>query len=148
MDRKVRAKGVQIGKAMLTMLAVVAELDRENMRARQMAGIERAKAEGKSLGRPSKINPALVKAWRIEHRRNREPLRHQHHLGEAGLRLLKPFLSSVGAMRQIRQQTVLVRSAKCWSIAGLEVVVQTPTIGAGNAGADRPARRSVMTALR
>lgn len=75
-----RAKGVQIisdregfdlstpiGKAMLTMLAAVAELDRENIRARQMAGIERAKAEGKPLGRPAKIDAANVKAWRAEH---------------------------------------------------------------------------------
>jgi DNA invertase Pin-like site-specific DNA recombinase len=39
------------GKLMLTMLAAVAELERENLKARQLAGLERAKAEGKALGR-------------------------------------------------------------------------------------------------
>ena len=34
------------GKLMLTMLAAVAELERENLKARQLAGLERAKAEG------------------------------------------------------------------------------------------------------
>src|SRR5690606_38529267 len=39
-----------IGKAMLTMLAAMAELERANIKARQMAGIERARAEGRNLG--------------------------------------------------------------------------------------------------
>lgn len=72
-----QAKGVQIiskregfdlstpiGKAMLTMLAAVAELDRSNIKARQMAGIERAKAEGRALGKAKSINDAEVAAWR------------------------------------------------------------------------------------
>lgn len=56
------------GKLMLTMLAAVAELERENIKARQMAGIERARAEGKRLGREKKIEDATVAAWRHEHR--------------------------------------------------------------------------------
>ena len=40
------------GTLMLTMLAAVAELERENLKARQLAGLERAKAEGKALGGP------------------------------------------------------------------------------------------------
>ncbi|PTU64467.1 resolvase [Chromobacterium sp. Panama] len=56
-----------IGKAMLTMLAAVAELERGNIKARQMAGIERAKAEGKALGRVKTIDDAAVKAWRTKH---------------------------------------------------------------------------------
>ena len=55
------------GKLMLTMLAAVAELERENIKARQMAGIERARAEGKRLGREKKIDDATVAAWRHEH---------------------------------------------------------------------------------
>lgn len=55
-----------IGKAMLTMLAAVAELERDNIKARQMAGIERAKAEGKALGREKVINDAEVARWRQE----------------------------------------------------------------------------------
>ena len=53
-----------MGKAMLTMLAAVAELERSNIRARQMAGIERARAEGRNLGRPSKIDKQQVAEWR------------------------------------------------------------------------------------
>lgn len=53
-----------IGKAMLTMLAAVAELERSNIKARQMAGIQRAKAEGKKLGRTKTIDDAAVAHWR------------------------------------------------------------------------------------
>ncbi len=52
------------GKFMLTMLAAVAELERENIKARQMAGIERARAEGKNLGREKVINDDAVRQWR------------------------------------------------------------------------------------
>jgi len=55
------------GKLMLTMLAAVAELERENIKARQMAGIERARAEGKRLGREKKIDDATVATWRQTH---------------------------------------------------------------------------------
>ncbi|MDY0035747.1 MAG: recombinase family protein [Zoogloea oleivorans] len=74
-----RAKGVSVvsmregfdlatpaGKLMLTMLAAVAELERENLKARQFAGLERAKAEGKHLGRTKAIDDAAVLAWRAE----------------------------------------------------------------------------------
>lgn len=53
-----------IGKAMLTMLAAVAELERSNIKARQMAGIARAKAEGRALGRGKTIDDAAVAQWR------------------------------------------------------------------------------------
>ena len=55
-----------MGKAMLTMLAAVAELERSNIKARQMAGIARAKAEGKALGREKTIDDASVAQWRRE----------------------------------------------------------------------------------
>ncbi len=55
-----------IGKAMLTMLAAVAELERSNIKARQMAGIAKAKAEGKALGREKTIDDAAVAVWRKE----------------------------------------------------------------------------------
>lgn len=54
------------GKLMLTMLAAVAELERENLRARQLAGLERARAEGRNLGRTKLIDDAAVVAWRTE----------------------------------------------------------------------------------
>jgi len=53
-----------MGKAMLTMLAAVAELERSNIKARQMAGIERARAEGRNLGRPVSIDKKAVAEWR------------------------------------------------------------------------------------
>lgn len=55
-----------IGKAMLTMLAAVAELERSNIKLRQMAGIAKAKAEGKALGREKTIDDAAVVIWRKE----------------------------------------------------------------------------------
>lgn len=55
------------GKLMLTMLAAVAELERENLKSRQLAGLERAKAEGKALGRTKAIDDAAVAAWRADH---------------------------------------------------------------------------------
>ena len=45
------------GKLMLTMLAAVAEMERDLIVERTQAGLARAKAEGKTLGRPSKTTP-------------------------------------------------------------------------------------------
>ncbi|KZN15186.1 recombinase family protein [Marinomonas sp. TW1] len=53
-----------IGKAMLTMLSAVAELERSNIKARQMAGIERARAEGRNLGKEKVIDDNAVAEWR------------------------------------------------------------------------------------
>ncbi|RUO63250.1 Site-specific DNA recombinase [Pseudidiomarina planktonica] len=54
------------GKLLLTMLAGLAELERKNIKARQMSGINRAKAEGKSLGRRKTIDNRAVLIWRSE----------------------------------------------------------------------------------
>jgi DNA invertase Pin-like site-specific DNA recombinase len=45
------------GKMMLTMLAAVAEMERDLLVERTHAGLERAKAEGKTLGRTPKTTP-------------------------------------------------------------------------------------------
>jgi len=45
------------GKLMLTMLAAVAEMERDLLVERTQAGLTRAKSEGKTLGRPSKTTP-------------------------------------------------------------------------------------------
>jgi DNA invertase Pin-like site-specific DNA recombinase len=50
------------GKLMLTMLAAVAEMERDLIVERTQAGLARAKAEGKILGRPSKTTPEQRKA--------------------------------------------------------------------------------------
>lgn len=44
------------GKLLLSMLAAVAEMERDLLIERTQAGLARAKAEGKQLGRPSKIS--------------------------------------------------------------------------------------------
>ena len=46
------------GKLLLSMLAAVAELERDLLVERTQAGLARAKAEGKKLGRPSKTSPS------------------------------------------------------------------------------------------
>jgi putative DNA-invertase from lambdoid prophage Rac len=50
------------GKLMLTMLAAVAEMERDLIVERTQAGLSRAKAEGKVLGRPAKTTPQQRKA--------------------------------------------------------------------------------------
>jgi DNA invertase Pin-like site-specific DNA recombinase len=45
------------GKMMLTMLAAVAEMERDLLIERTYAGLERAKAAGKILGRPARLKP-------------------------------------------------------------------------------------------
>ena len=44
------------GKLLLSMLAAVAEMERDLLVERTQAGLARAKAEGKTLGRPSKTS--------------------------------------------------------------------------------------------
>jgi DNA invertase Pin-like site-specific DNA recombinase len=46
--------GSAAGKMMLTMLAAVAEMERDLLVERTQSGLARAKSEGKTLGRPSK----------------------------------------------------------------------------------------------
>ncbi len=46
------------GKLLLSMLAAVAEMERDLLVERTQAGLARAKAEGTTLGRPSKTTPA------------------------------------------------------------------------------------------
>ena len=45
------------GKLLLSMLAAVAEMERDLLVERTQAGLARAKAEGKTLGRPTKTTP-------------------------------------------------------------------------------------------
>lgn len=45
------------GKMYFTIMAALAEFERERIRERVMAGLERARSEGKVLGRPKSYNP-------------------------------------------------------------------------------------------
>lgn len=49
------------GKMLITMLAAVAEMERDLLIERTQAGLARAKSEGKQLGRPAKTTPAQRK---------------------------------------------------------------------------------------
>jgi putative DNA-invertase from lambdoid prophage Rac len=57
------------GKLMLAMLAAVAEMERDLIVERTQAGLARAKAEGKTLGRRAKTTPdqrrAMVEAYAL-----------------------------------------------------------------------------------
>jgi putative DNA-invertase from lambdoid prophage Rac len=65
------------GKLMLTMLAAVAELERSVIKERQMAGILRARAEGKHLGRTKTIDEQQVSNWRRDNKASiRETAQH------------------------------------------------------------------------
>ncbi|MBZ9666955.1 recombinase family protein [Pseudomonas sp. LMG 31766] len=52
------------GRLMLTLLAGVAELERENIKARQMAGIEKARQDGRKLGAPKQHDDSAIASWR------------------------------------------------------------------------------------
>ena len=53
------------GKMMFQMLGVFAEFEREVIRERINAGLARAKAEGKRLGRPSNVNESVVTSVKL-----------------------------------------------------------------------------------
>lgn len=52
------------GKLMLTMLSAVAEMERDLLIERTQAGLARAKAEGKKLGRPAKLDREMAEGAR------------------------------------------------------------------------------------
>ena len=56
-----------MGQFFLTVLSSIAQLERETMISRINAGLDRAKNQGKKLGRPSKINQSLVNAVTLLH---------------------------------------------------------------------------------
>lgn len=49
-----------MGKAMLTIISAFAQLERDIIRERTMAGLDRARAQGKTLGRPRKTPPKTL----------------------------------------------------------------------------------------
>lgn len=50
-----------IGRAMLSIISAFAQLERDIIRERTLAGLERAKAQGKTLGRPRKKRGYVIK---------------------------------------------------------------------------------------
>lgn len=56
------------GKLMLTMLAAVAEMERNLLVERTQAGLARAKTQGKTLGRPTKTTDAQRATIAVKHK--------------------------------------------------------------------------------
>lgn len=82
------------GKLMLTMLAAVAEMERDLLVERTQSGLARAKAEGKTLGRPPRTSDlqraALIKQF-AESGASISALARQHNISRASvMRIVKP----------------------------------------------------------
>ena len=69
------------GKAMFQMLGVFSEFEREIIRERVNAGLARAKAQGKTLGRPRQNDPILLARIRKLRKQNVGILRIAKELG-------------------------------------------------------------------
>jgi DNA invertase Pin-like site-specific DNA recombinase len=82
------------GKLMLTMLAAVAEMERDLLVERTQSGLARAKAEGKTLGRPSSTT---------EEQRAAMIRRHQGGEGESISALARAYrISRASVMRIVK----------------------------------------------
>lgn len=81
------------GKLLLSMLAAVAEMERDLLVERTQAGLARAKAEGKTLGRPSKTTPE-----------QRMEIRHRLGAGEAVSALARAYGVSRANIIGVRAQ--------------------------------------------
>jgi len=80
------------GKLMLTMLAAVAEMERDLLVERTQSGLARAKAEGKTLGRPASTTDE-----------QRAAMARQHQAGESISALARTFgISRASVMRVVK----------------------------------------------
>jgi DNA invertase Pin-like site-specific DNA recombinase len=81
------------GKMMLHMLAAVAEMERDLLVERTQSGLARAKAEGKTLGRPTRTTPDQRAAIAKRHKAGESisALAREHGLSRASvMRIVKP----------------------------------------------------------
>lgn len=81
------------GKLMLTMLAAVAEMERDLLVERTQSGLARAKAEGKTLGRPTRTTPEQRVAIARRHKAGESisALAREHGLSRASvMRIVTP----------------------------------------------------------
>ena len=81
------------GKMMFQMLGVFSEFERGMIRERVIAGQQRAKAEGKHIGRPSNVNEGIVNAVR-QLRENKVPIK----------RIAKDLHIGVGTVYKVLEQ--------------------------------------------
>jgi DNA invertase Pin-like site-specific DNA recombinase len=85
------------GKLMLTMLAAVAEMERDLLVERTQSGLARAKAEGKALGRPSSTTPEQRATIAKRHKAGESisALAREHGLSRASvMRIVTPAAGS------------------------------------------------------
>lgn len=64
----IKPGGDAMGRLMLTMLAAVAEFERDLIRERTMLGLAKARASGKRLGRPAEDGPSSSKVAQLRRR--------------------------------------------------------------------------------
>jgi DNA invertase Pin-like site-specific DNA recombinase len=87
------------GKLMLTMLAAVAEMERDLLVERTQSGLARAKAEGKTLGRPTSTTTEQRAAMVTRHRN-----------GESISALAKAYnISRASVMRVVKPNATLTQ---------------------------------------
>ena len=84
------------GKMLLTMLAAVAEMERDLLIERTQSGLQRAKSEGKQLGRPKKTT-SLERSTIVE----------KLKLGESVSQLARDYNISRGTVISIREGRVI-----------------------------------------
>jgi putative DNA-invertase from lambdoid prophage Rac len=84
------------GKAIVGVLAVVAEMERDLLVERTQAGLARAKAEGKQLGRPSKTTVV-----------DRQQILDKLHQGASVSQVAREYDVSRGTVINIRDRTTL-----------------------------------------
>lgn len=83
------------GKLLLSMLAAVAEMERDLLVERTQAGLARAKAEGKRLGRPSKTTQD-----------ERTEIRRRLATGESVSALARAYRVSRASINEVRKTTL------------------------------------------
>lgn len=88
------------GKLMLTMLAAVAEMERDLLVERTQSGLARAKAEGKTLGRPTRTTQEQRAAIAKRHKAGESisALAREHGLSRASvMRIVTPAAAPMAA---------------------------------------------------
>lgn len=87
--------GSSAGKLMLTMLAAVATMERDLLVERTQSGLARAKAEGKTLGRPSKTTPEQRDEIKDKHTQGMSVSALARHYGVSRASILNVLNSSM-----------------------------------------------------
>lgn len=88
------------GKLTMQIIAAVAEFERDLLIERTQAGLARAKAEGKAVGRPTSLSPSQAEAVRAK-----------LHAGESVAGLARQYSTSRQTIMRVRDATVALQTA-------------------------------------